>query len=117
MKSNHTHAPMCPVATVYDAMGERPKATQNKSAPVDVLEILDDLIAHARLGVGERQALADSRAAVAELIEAATRANGEHSAPHDCYATGPLTGNPIADLVGCPGCALTAALARVGGAA
>lgn len=55
-------------------------------------------------------------AAVAELIETATRANGDHHAPDDCYATGPLTGNPIADLVACPGCALKNALARVGGA-
>lgn len=54
--------------------------------------------------------------AVAELIEAATRANGGHTAPYDCYATGPLTGNPIADLVACPGCALANALARIQGA-
>jgi len=30
---------------------------------------------------------------------------GDHCAPNDCYATGPLTGNPIADLVVCPSCA------------
>ena len=30
---------------------------------------------------------------------------GDHCAPNDCYATGPLTGNPIADLVSCPSCA------------
>ncbi|WP_175787532.1 hypothetical protein [Burkholderia anthina] len=27
-----------------------------------------------------------------------------HHAPNDCYATGPLTGNPMHDLVRCPGC-------------
>jgi hypothetical protein len=27
-----------------------------------------------------------------------------HVAPHDCFATGPNTGNPIEDLVACPGC-------------
>jgi hypothetical protein len=27
-----------------------------------------------------------------------------HIAPHDCFATGPKTGNPIEDLVACPGC-------------
>lgn len=53
--------------------------------------------------------------AVAGLIEAADRANGEHVAPHDCYATGPLTGDPILDLVACPGCGLSAALRRVKG--
>lgn len=61
-------------------------------------------------------ALHEYSAAVAELIEAAKMANGDHSAPHDCYATGPLTGDPVMDLVVCPGCRLAAALARVGGA-
>ena len=28
----------------------------------------------------------------------------QHDAPGDCWATGPLTGNPIADMVVCPGC-------------
>lgn len=37
------------------------------------------------------------------LIEVIERAC-EHSVPDDCYSTGPLTGNPIADLVICPGC-------------
>jgi outer membrane murein-binding lipoprotein Lpp len=27
-----------------------------------------------------------------------------HVAPHDCFATGPMTGNPIQDLIACPGC-------------
>jgi hypothetical protein len=27
-----------------------------------------------------------------------------HSKPHDCFATGPLTGDPIQDLIACPGC-------------
>ena len=27
-----------------------------------------------------------------------------HFAPHDCFSTGPKTGNPIEDLVACPGC-------------
>jgi len=29
---------------------------------------------------------------------------GDHCAPNDCYATGPLTGDPIADLISCPSC-------------
>lgn len=52
--------------------------------------------------------------AVARLVEAATRANSHHTAPHDCYATGPLTGNPVRDLVECPGCVLAQVLARFG---
>ena len=27
-----------------------------------------------------------------------------HVAPHDCFATGPKTGNPYQDLFACPGC-------------
>lgn len=43
-------------------------------------------------------------------LEAAVKAYQEaytpdgHFAPHDCFATGPKTGNPIQDLVACPGC-------------
>lgn len=38
------------------------------------------------------------------VVEAAVRAMGDHNAPNDCYATGPLTGNPYSDLVECPAC-------------
>ena len=27
-----------------------------------------------------------------------------HVAPHDCFATGPKTGDSIQDLIACPGC-------------
>lgn len=33
---------------------------------------------------------------------------GEHQPPDDCYATGPLTGDPIRDLVQCPACTFIA---------
>lgn len=36
------------------------------------------------------------------------RAIGEHSAPHDCYATGPLTGDEYRDFVQCPACSFIA---------
>lgn len=49
----------------------------------------------------EKEAL---REGLKRVIEAAERSLGDHIAPHDCFATGPLTGNPIADLVACPGC-------------
>ena len=39
------------------------------------------------------------------LVDMATRAIGDHNAPNDCYATGPMTGDPIQDLVVCPACA------------
>lgn len=38
------------------------------------------------------------------LIIAADRAVGTHNAPDDCFATGPMTGDPIIDLVECPAC-------------
>jgi hypothetical protein len=50
---------------------------------------------------------------VAELLAAAIMANGDHSAPHDCYATGPRTGYYVADLVVCPGCRLAKAIAAM----
>jgi len=37
-------------------------------------------------------------------LRAARRAIGDHTAPHDCYATGPLTGDPFLDLIECPAC-------------
>ena len=33
-----------------------------------------------------------------------------HHVPEDCWATGPMTGDPIADLVTCPGCAAIACI-------
>jgi len=44
------------------------------------------------------------------LVDLATRAIGDHNAPGDCYATGPMTGDPIQDLVVCPACAYLYAL-------
>jgi hypothetical protein len=50
------------------------------------------------------KAQATSLKAYHALVIAADRAIGDHNAPNDCYATGPLTGDPIADLVECPAC-------------
>jgi len=36
------------------------------------------------------------------------RAIGDHWAPNDCYATGPMTGDAIRDLVQCPACSFIA---------
>lgn len=44
-----------------------------------------------------------------EIIEKFRRAIGDHCAPNDCYATGPLTGNDFLDLVQCPACSAIAA--------
>lgn len=56
---------------------------------------------------------ADARliAAAPELLAAldeGRRAIGDHFPPNDCYATGPLTGDPVRDLVECPACSFIA---------
>lgn len=40
----------------------------------------------------------------AKVVEELRRAIGDHWAPNDCYATGPVTGDAIRDLVQCPAC-------------
>lgn len=92
------------------------KANETKVDPLSVIEQAFTFCAGQNSGPSQDD-MRQARAAVAALIEAAMRANGDHTAPHDCYATGPVTGNPIADFVSCPGCELAAALARIGGAA
>ncbi|MDM5117230.1 hypothetical protein [Aeromonas hydrophila] len=41
-------------------------------------------------------------------LEEGRRAIGEHFAPNDCYATGPMTGDDFRDLVQCPACSFIA---------
>lgn len=43
------------------------------------------------------------------VLHEGRRAIGDHFAPNDCYATGPLTGDAIRDLVQCPACSFIAA--------
>jgi hypothetical protein len=42
-----------------------------------------------------------------EMLEALkfVKKEWQHTAPSDCYSTGPCTGDPIRDHVSCPGCA------------
>lgn len=59
----------------------------------------------------EESALTPRGATNRELLEAlheGRRAIGDHSAPGDCYATGPVTGDPIRDLVQRPACSFIA---------
>ena len=47
------------------------------------------------------------------LLDEARRAIGDHFAPGDCYATGPLTGDAYRDLIECPACSFIAMYNRV----
>ncbi len=53
-------------------------------------------------------AAADEIASLRELVAEARRAIGDHFAPSDCYATGPMTGDAYRDLVQCPACSFIA---------
>lgn len=68
-----------------------------RSLDADGREVIEKLAEHV-LGYDEL---------VAALAEA-RRAIGDHSAPSDCYATGPLTGDAYRDLVECPACSFLA---------
>lgn len=57
--------------------------------------------------------IAQQEARIRELEAQLKRVVGEHSAPHDCYATGPLTGDPFSDLASCPSCEALALLKEV----
>ena len=48
-----------------------------------------------------------------KALHAARRAIGDHFAPNDCYATGPITGDPFHDLVECPACSFLAIYAAL----
>lgn len=57
----------------------------------------------------EIQKLLDENDRLREALEIAEK-ELTHAVPGSCYSTGPMTGDPIQDLVACPGCA---ALAKV----
>ena len=54
----------------------------------------DDLVKRLRAEIARKDA----------ALREGRRAVGDHFAPNDCYATGPLTGDPFRDLVECPAC-------------
>lgn len=84
--------------TVYDKYGQR------------VADAFEGVMTTQRTDAGCR-ANAHLIAAAPELLEAlheGRRAIGDHHAPNDCYATGPLTGDEYRDLVQCPACSFIA---------
>jgi hypothetical protein len=50
-----------------------------------------------------------------KLLAMLKRVVGSHYAPEDCYATGPLTGDYIQDLVACPSCQALSLIAEIDG--
>ena len=58
-----------------------------------------------------REQLAASQAREQKFRGQLQRVVGSHNPPNDCYATGPLTGNEVEDLVSCPSCEADALLA------
>lgn len=51
-----------------------------------------------------KQQVLNAQADNARLRKQLIRVVGDHNPPRDCYATGPMTGNEIEDLVSCPSC-------------
>jgi hypothetical protein len=67
-----------------------------------------DLDAAAAVIAADRAGLVARIERLREALHEGKRAIGDHSAPDDCYATGPLTGNNYRDLVECPACSFIA---------
>lgn len=84
----------------------RPKSGENGGFIVCELPEL------ARDNYGNAHLIAAAPEMLAALHEG-RRAIGDHYAPNDCYATGPLTGDPIRDLVQCPACSFVEMYDRV----
>lgn len=59
-----------------------------------LIEIAPTLLAKYERLLAELTARRARDAEVEALVAAAKRANGDHTAPHDCYATGPSTALP-----------------------
>lgn len=78
-------------------------------SPADVLALMNRVASFAPNGPNAIAAAeADLLGEALEVVKEGRRAIGDHFAPNDCYATGPLTGDPIRDLVQCPACSFIA---------
>lgn len=92
--------------------------TQSKSTPVQGLiewhrdrangAALDLLPFEHRQAAALLTSMGEERDRLKEALEEGRRAIGNHWAPNDCYATGPVTGDTYRDLVECPACAFLA---------
>lgn len=107
--SKHTKGPWR-MDTVYTSSGIVHKIGPfPRSTAVDKIGYACVYVDHPGAGPREEELLANASLMVVapdmfECLEEARRAIGDHNAPADCYATGPITGDPIRDLVQCPAC-------------
>ncbi len=95
--------------------GPAPELDQSLvSTPPNDADTVDDLRRQRDAAIARIAALEaerdELRADLLAVCEKAKAAIGEHVPPSDCYATGPLTGDPISDLVRCPACVALAAI-------
>jgi hypothetical protein len=75
----------------------------NPCEPTDPL-LIQNLQQHA----AKQAAIYEAAPLLLQALHEGRRAIGDHFAPHDCYATGPLTGDHYRDLVECPACSFIA---------
>lgn len=67
-----------------------------------------EMVAHAVHAIDIHDELVEMNKDLLAALEEGRRAIGEHFAPNDCYATGPMTGDEFRDLVQCPACSFIA---------
>lgn len=89
----------------YDVMTEENVLRRSIEAHARALE---QLRAEREAHDAERAGLEAEIERLREALHEGKRAIGDHSAPDDCYATGPLTGDDYRDLVECPACSFIA---------
>lgn len=120
MTSNPTEATREGVVPVYVATAperiylqisdDESHADQEFPCGYDVTWCSDSVLAleveyvRADITLQEADALRSEVSRLRAVVDSAVRAMGDHNAPNDCYATGPLTGDPYRDLVECPAC-------------
>lgn len=94
-----------------------PRTVAETASPAAVMYLLRDALADIEALHAQATQDQPERSGPVEALRSAIavgrRAIGDHSAPHDCYATGPMTGDPFRDLVECPACAALAEYDRI----
>ena len=90
-----------PAAILSHSDYSRAQACENACKGIDGELLADDCIRKTR---EDRDELLKQRDELLEALKAARRAIGDHHAPEDCYATGPIARNDYLDLVQCPAC-------------